>query len=83
MIISGGENIYPKEIENVLYAHPAVHECAVFRIPDDTWGEVPPAHASSSRAAHGTSMTRRGIGALDESAPILRFSVDIVTIRDR
>lgn len=44
MIISGGENVYPKEIENVLYAHDAVGECAVFGIPDDKWGEVPVAY---------------------------------------
>ena len=44
MIISGGENIYPSEIENVLYQHPAVNECAVFGIPDDYWGELPAAH---------------------------------------
>lgn len=44
MIISGGENIYPKEIENVIYVHPAVCECAVFGIPDDRWGEVPAAY---------------------------------------
>lgn len=40
MFISGGENIYPVEIENVLYKHPAVHMCAVVGIPDETWGEV-------------------------------------------
>lgn len=44
MIISGGENIYPKEIENVIYEHTAVAECAVFGIPDDKWGEVPAAY---------------------------------------
>lgn len=44
MFISGGENIYPKEIENVLHRHPAVAECAVFGIPDETWGEVGAAH---------------------------------------
>lgn len=44
MIISGGENIYPKEIENVLYEHASVAECAVFGIPDDKWGEVPAAY---------------------------------------
>lgn len=41
MIISGGENVYPKEIENVIYTLPQVAECAVFGIPDDKWGEVP------------------------------------------
>lgn len=44
MIISGGENIYPKEIENALYDLPQVAECAVFGIPDDKWGEVPAAY---------------------------------------
>lgn len=43
MIISGGENIYPKEIEEVIYDRPEVAECAVFGIPDDKWGEVPAA----------------------------------------
>jgi long-chain acyl-CoA synthetase len=40
MIISGGENIYTTEVENALYAHPAVLEAAAFGIPDDKWGEV-------------------------------------------
>lgn len=39
MIIRGGENIYPREIEEVLYTHPAVAEVAVVGIPDDYWGE--------------------------------------------
>lgn len=40
MIISGGENIYPAEIENLLAAHPAVADCAVVGLPDARWGEV-------------------------------------------
>ncbi|MBT3389131.1 MAG: long-chain fatty acid--CoA ligase [Chloroflexi bacterium] len=40
MFISGGENVYPVEIENVLYTHPAVHMCAVVGLPDEKWGEV-------------------------------------------
>ncbi len=44
MIISGGENVYPKEIENAIYAHEAIAECAVFGIPHDKWGEVPAAY---------------------------------------
>jgi long-chain acyl-CoA synthetase len=40
MIIRGGENIYPKEIEDVLAADPSVLEAAVIGMPDDTWGEV-------------------------------------------
>ena len=39
MIITGGENVYPKETEDVLYAHPAIKECAVVAAPDDRWGE--------------------------------------------
>ncbi len=40
MIISGGINIYPKEVEEVLYQHPSVFEAAVFGVPDDYWGEA-------------------------------------------
>jgi acyl-CoA synthetase (AMP-forming)/AMP-acid ligase II len=39
MIISGGENIYPREIENVLFDHPAITDAAVIGVPDDRWGE--------------------------------------------
>jgi acyl-CoA synthetase (AMP-forming)/AMP-acid ligase II len=39
MIISGGENIYPREVESALLGHPAVDETAVIGIPDDRWGE--------------------------------------------
>ncbi|GGT15749.1 acyl-CoA synthetase [Streptomyces griseoviridis] len=41
MIISGGENVYPAEVEDLLLAHPDVIECAVIGVPDDKWGEVP------------------------------------------
>jgi fatty-acyl-CoA synthase len=40
MFISGGENVYPAEIEKVLYQNPAVHMCAVVGMPDPKWGEV-------------------------------------------
>ncbi|MBI5601956.1 MAG: long-chain-fatty-acid--CoA ligase [Deltaproteobacteria bacterium] len=39
MIITGGENVYPKETEDALYEHPAVRECAVVAAPDERWGE--------------------------------------------
>ncbi|MFE3753881.1 fatty-acid--CoA ligase FadD5 [Nocardia tengchongensis] len=41
MIISGGENIYCAEVENVLFAHPKIHEAAVVGRPHEKWGEVP------------------------------------------
>ena len=40
MFISGGENVYPAEIEKALYQHPAIHMCAVIGLPDPKWGEV-------------------------------------------
>ncbi|MDF2466757.1 MAG: long-chain fatty acid--CoA ligase [Ramlibacter sp.] len=40
LIISGGENIHPAEIENLLAEHPAIAECAAFGVPDGEWGEV-------------------------------------------
>lgn len=40
MIISGAENIYPAEIENVLFQHPKIHEAAVIGVPDPRWGEA-------------------------------------------
>jgi acyl-CoA synthetase (AMP-forming)/AMP-acid ligase II len=51
LLVSGGENIYPAEIENTLYQHDAVAECAVFGIPDHRWGEVPAAHVVLVRDA--------------------------------
>jgi fatty-acyl-CoA synthase len=40
VIISGGENVYPAEVEDVIYSHPDVAECAVIGVADERWGEV-------------------------------------------
>ena len=39
MIISGGKNIYPKEVEDILYRHPKVLEAAVYGVPNEIWGQ--------------------------------------------
>ncbi len=40
MIITGGENVYPAQVESAIYGHPDVHEVAVFGVPDEKWGEA-------------------------------------------
>ena len=62
MIISGGENIYPAEVENALYGHPDVEEVAVIGVPDEKWGE----------AVKGVVVLKEGASA-DENA-ILEFA---------
>lgn len=56
MIISGGENIYPSEVEQVVGAHPAVMDVAVIGVPDDKWGE----------AVHAVVVLHPGRGATEE-----------------
>jgi acyl-CoA synthetase (AMP-forming)/AMP-acid ligase II len=52
MIISGGENVYPAEVESALFEHPAIADIAVIGVPDPTWGEVPKAVAVLAPGAH-------------------------------
>jgi acyl-CoA synthetase (AMP-forming)/AMP-acid ligase II len=40
MIVSGGFNVYPSDVERVLWSHPSVLDCAVIGVPDDKWGEA-------------------------------------------
>jgi acyl-CoA synthetase (AMP-forming)/AMP-acid ligase II len=40
MIVTGGENVYPAEVENAIFGHPAVADCAVIGVPDERWGEA-------------------------------------------
>jgi long-chain acyl-CoA synthetase len=60
MIISGGVNIYPAEIEDVLHRHPAIQDAAVFGVPDAEWGER--VHAAIEPRP-GTSMTAEEVVA--------------------
>jgi fatty-acyl-CoA synthase len=55
MFISGGENVYPAEIENILCAHPAISEAAVVAVADGRWGEV----------GHAYILPIPGVAALD------------------
>ncbi|MCH2169674.1 AMP-binding protein [Myxococcota bacterium] len=57
MIVSGGENVYSTEVEEILYRHPAVLEAAVFGVPDEKWGE----------AVHAVVVLREGFEGLDTS----------------
>jgi acyl-CoA synthetase (AMP-forming)/AMP-acid ligase II len=54
MIITGGENVYPKEVEEVLYRHPSVSEAAVIGIPDPYWVEKVHALVVLNRGAQAT-----------------------------
>jgi fatty-acyl-CoA synthase len=58
MVISGGENIYPKEIEEVLYTHPDIFEAAVIGIPDPKWGEIVKAFIGTR---NGRSLTEQEV----------------------
>jgi acyl-CoA synthetase (AMP-forming)/AMP-acid ligase II len=62
MIVSGGENIYPAEVENCLMSHPAVADVAVIGVPDDRWGETPKA------------MIVRAEGSTEDEAEMLAFA---------
>ena len=50
MVITGGENVYPAEVEAVLAGHPAVADVAVIGIPDEKWGETVHAVVVAGRA---------------------------------
>ncbi|MBI1275596.1 AMP-binding protein, partial [bacterium] len=58
MICRGGENIYPREIEEFLFTHPAIEQSAIFGIPDDKFGETSAAWVSLK---HGHSLTEQEV----------------------
>ena len=54
MIVSGGENIYPAEVESALFGHPSVADVAVIGVPDERWGEAVKAVVVKKPDAHVT-----------------------------
>jgi len=74
MVISGGENIYPAEIENLLVTLPGVAECAVVGLPDARWGEVPVAVLVRSQDAAGQALSAEAVLAHLQSR-IARFKL--------
>ena len=60
MIISGGVNIYPREIEEVLYEHPAISDAAVIGVPDRYWGESVKAYVvlRKNQSVNSDSLTK-------------------------
>jgi acyl-CoA synthetase (AMP-forming)/AMP-acid ligase II len=80
MIIRGGENLFPAEIEEVLYRHPAVAEAAVVGLPDDRWGEVVGAFIRPSDPAAPPTVAelRAHLRATlsPQKTPTMRFAVD-------
>ena len=72
MIITGGENVYSREVEEVLYTHPGVSEAAVIGLPDPTWGERVTAVVVLREGASATdkeimAVTPRPAGRLQEA----------------
>jgi fatty-acyl-CoA synthase len=65
MLISGGENIYPAEIENALLAHPSIEECAVIGVPDEAWGEIPVAYVVWKQTSDNASQALSDAALLD------------------
>jgi fatty-acyl-CoA synthase len=74
MIISGGENIYPAEIENALAVFPGLLECAVVGLPDERWGEVPVLVLVRASSAAGHNLSEAAVKTHLE-AQIARFKL--------
>ena len=83
MIVSGGENIYPAEIENVLAAHPAIGEVAVIGVPDDKWGETVKAVVALKASAQANAADILAFGRANLAGYKCPTSVDFIAALPR
>ena len=78
VIITGGFNVYPSDVEAALVRHPAVYECVVFALPDDKWGEAVQAavvlHDGATAAADEViAFAKREVGSVKAPKRILFY----------
>jgi len=78
MIIRGGENIYPKEIESVLLSHPAILEAAVIGAPHPVYGEVPVAYVVTYPDATPDTEQLRAFAATQLTKIKIPVTIDVV-----
>jgi fatty-acyl-CoA synthase len=83
MVITGGENVYPAEVESVLYRHPAVAEIAIVGVPDDRWGEAVVAVAAVKEGATLTLADLREFAAGDLASFKLPSRLELVDLLPR
>jgi long-chain acyl-CoA synthetase len=83
MIVSGGENIYPAEIENVLAGHPAIAEVAVIGVPDEKWGETVKAVVAIKGSEQATAADILAYGKANLAGYKCPTSVDFVSALPR
>ena len=84
MIVSGGENIYPAEVENILFAHPDVADAAVIGVPDDKWGETVKAIVVRTGAGSAASAGRPSAENPEASMQEAELEASIIAFaRDR
>ncbi|MBC9227500.1 long-chain-fatty-acid--CoA ligase [Aeromicrobium sp. 636] len=81
MIVSGGENVYPAEVESVLTAHPGVGQVAVIGVPSDRWGESPMAIVVRSSGPEGAALDAAAvIGWARERLAHYKCPVDVTFV---
>src|SRR3546814_7627138 len=85
IVIRGGENIYSSEVENVLYAHPAVTDCALIGIPHRTLGEEPVAvvHLAPGSTASEHELQERSEEHTSELQSLMRISYAVFCLKKK